>query len=103
MRPLVSAWLRHHGLPGWLAPTYFTLVVGCSLIALIVALRLAQRDGEDLRHEARSLALAYLGALLGGYAFEVLRALPAAIAQGSLTPCVNVGRAAYGGLLFAIV
>lgn len=102
MRPLLSAWLRHHGLPGWLAPTYFSLVVLCAVVGLVVALRLAQRDGEDLRHEARSLALAYLGALLGGYALEVLRSLPEAVRAGSLAPCLNVGRAAYGGLLFAI-
>ncbi len=102
MRPLISAWLRHHGLPGWLAPTYFTLVVGCAVVALLIALRLAARDGEDLRHEARSLALAYLGALLGGYALEVLRSLPEALSQGSLAPCLSVGRAAYGGLLFSI-
>ena len=37
MRPLISAWLRHHGLPGWLAPTYFTLVVGCAVILIIAA------------------------------------------------------------------
>lgn len=103
MRPLLSAWLRHHGLPGWLAPTYFTLVVGCAVIALLIALRLAARDGEDLRYEARSLALAYLGSLLGGYALEVLRSLPEAVRQGSLAPCYSVGRAAYGGLLFAVV
>ena len=55
MRPLLLMKLVA-GLPGWLAPTYFTLVVGCAVVALLIALRLAAHDGEDLRHEARSLA-----------------------------------------------
>jgi len=102
MRPLLSAWLYHHGVPGWLAPTYFSLVVLCALIGSAVSLQLARRDGADLRHEARSLAVVYLGSLLGGYALEVLRALPDAILTWSLAPCLQVGRAAYGGMLFAI-
>ena len=102
MRPLLSAWLYHHGVPGWLAPTYFSLVVLCALIGSAISLQLARRDGADLRHEARSLAVVYLGALLGGYALEVLRALPQALLTWSLAPCLQVGRAAYGGMLFAI-
>ena len=102
MRPLLSSWLYHHGVPGWLAPTYFSLVVLCALGASAICLRLARADGVDLRHEARSLAVVYLGALLGGYALEVLRAIPEALRAWSLAPCLQVGRAAYGGLLFAI-
>jgi prolipoprotein diacylglyceryltransferase len=103
MRPLLALWLSHHGLPAWLAPTYFSLAVLSALVGCLVALRLAEAAQEDLGHEARALALAYLGAMFGGYALEALRALPEAVITGSLTPCLRVGRAAYGGLLFSIV
>src|SRR5207244_4468932 len=73
------------------------------LISAMLGVWMARRDGDDVRVEARTLALAYVGALLGGYALEVLRSLPAAIAAGSLQPLLHVGRAAYGGLLFAVV
>jgi len=102
MRPVVLAWLVRHGIPGWLLPDYFQLAVIATLIGSALALRLADRDGASVPHTARAIACAYVGALVGGYLFEALRALPAAAAAGSWRPVLHAGRAAYGGLLFAI-
>jgi len=102
VRPLVVAWLLRHGLAAWLAPDYFTLVAIGTLVASVITLRLARRDGARSDEEARTVLIAYAAALGGGYAFEVLRAIPSAIAAGSLAPLAHVGRAAYGGLLAAV-
>lgn len=103
MRPLLLAFLARHGLPEWLAPDYFSLVALSSIAGFAIALRLTRRDGADSGVAVRALLLAYVAALLGGYVFEVLRAVPSAIAAGSLAPLARVGRAAYGGLLGAIL
>jgi prolipoprotein diacylglyceryltransferase len=102
MRPLLVAWLVRHGLPGWLAPEYFQLASLATLLGSALALHLAARDGASRRHTAYAIACAYVGALVGGYLFEALRAVPAAIGAGSWGPILHPGRAAYGGLLFAI-
>jgi len=102
MRPLVVAWLARHGLPGWLAPDYFQLASIATLVGSALALHLAARDGASRRHTAYAIAAAYVGALCGGYLFEALRAVPAAVAAASWRPVLHPGRAAYGGLLFAI-
>jgi prolipoprotein diacylglyceryltransferase len=102
MRPLVLAWLSRHGLPGWLLPDYFELAALAALVGSVLALRLAARDGASRTHTARAIACAYVAALIGGYLFEALRALPLTVADGSLRPLAHPGRAAYGGLLFAV-
>ena len=96
------AWLARHHVPGWLLPDYFQLAVIATLIGSALALRLADRAGASRAHTARAIACAYAGALVGGSLFEALRALPAAAAAGSWRPVLHAGRAAYGGLLFAI-
>lgn len=102
MRPVLLAWLIGHGLPAWLAPDYFQFASLAVLLGSWVALRLAEHDGASRRHTANAIACAYVAALLGGYLFEALRALPAALASQSWRPILHAGRAAYGGLLFAI-
>jgi phosphatidylglycerol:prolipoprotein diacylglycerol transferase len=102
MRPLLVAWLARHGLPVWLAPEYFQLASLATLLGSMLALHLAARDGASRRHTAYAIACAYVGALVGGYLFEALRAVPAAVSAGSWRPILHPGRAAYGGLLFAI-
>jgi phosphatidylglycerol---prolipoprotein diacylglyceryl transferase len=102
MRPLLVPWLVRHGLPGWLAPEYFQLASVATLLGSMLALRLAARDGASRRHTAYAIACAYVGALVGGYLFEAIRAVPAALHAGSWRPILHPGRAAYGGLLFAI-
>jgi prolipoprotein diacylglyceryltransferase len=102
MRPVVLAWLARHGLPAWLLPDYFQLAVLATFAGSAIALELARRDGASRTHTARAIACAYLAALLGGYLFEALRALPAAWAAHSWGPVLHAGRAAYGGLLAAI-
>ena len=102
MRPRILVAMARHGLPAWLLPDYFMLAVLATLIGSAIALRLAARDGASLTHTARAIACAYLAALLGGYLFEALRAVPAAIAAGSWQQILHPGRAAYGGLLAAI-
>lgn len=101
MRPLLALWLMRHGLSPWLAPNYFILAGFAALVGCIVVMRLAREDGADLRAESRTLLLAYLGALLGGYVLEALRAIPQGLATRSLAPILGAGRAAYGGLLAA--
>jgi phosphatidylglycerol:prolipoprotein diacylglycerol transferase len=103
MRPWIATWLLRHDLPAWLVPDYFKLVAIAALLGSALALRLAARDQASRLHTARAIACAYLGALAGGYVFEAARALPAAIASGSWRPVLHPGRAAYGGLLGAIV
>lgn len=102
MRPLLVAWLVRHGLPGWLAPEYFQLASLATVLGSMLALRLAARDGASRRHTAYAIACAYVGALVGGYLFEAIRAVPAALSAGSWRPIEHPGRAAYGGLLLAI-
>ncbi len=103
MRPYAVAWAARHGLPSLLVPDYVLLAVVAAILSGAIALRLARRDGADLFHARRALALAYLGALVGGYLFEWLRALPQAIADGHVWSIFHTGRAAYGGLLGSIL
>jgi prolipoprotein diacylglyceryltransferase len=102
MRPVALAWLARHGIPGWVLPDYFRLAVIATFAGSAVALWLAERDGASRAHTARAIAFAYVGALLGGYLFEALRALPAAVIAQSWRPITHAGRAAYGGLLFGV-
>jgi prolipoprotein diacylglyceryltransferase len=103
MRPLALAWLARHGAPAWMLPDYFMLAAMATVVGAMIALRLAARDGASRLHTARAIACAYLAALVGGYLFEAVRALPAAAAAGSWRPILHAGRAAYGGLLGAIL
>jgi prolipoprotein diacylglyceryltransferase len=100
MRPVALLWLARHGLPQGLLPGYFMLAGISTLMGSAIALGIAGRDGASRPHTARAIACAYFGALLGGYLFEALRALPAAAVAGSWGPVVHAGRAAYGGLIF---
>lgn len=102
MKPILLAWLAQYKIPGWLLPDYFTLVGVSALVTAIVAITLAKRDLASLYYECRSLLLVYAAALLGGYALEILQALPSAIEKRSSHPLLHAGRAAYGGLLFSI-
>ena len=102
MRPVLVAWLVRHGLPVWAAPDYVTMVVVAAVVGGLLVLRLAARDGARIEVQTRALLIAYVAALLGGYLFEQLRALPTAVAQRSLLPITAAGRAAYGGLLFGL-
>jgi len=102
VRPLLLAWMAHHGLPRWMLLDYFELAALATLVGSVLALRLAARDGASRTHTARAIACAYVGALAGGYLFEALRALPAALVAESWRPLAHPGRAAYGGLIFAV-
>ena len=103
MRPLVVAWLAAHRLPAWLAPDYFVLVALSTVAAAAIALRLVRTDGADRRPQVRAMLVAYVAALAGGYVVEGLRQVPAALAAASFGPIVHAGRAAYGGLLGAML
>lgn len=103
MRPVVIAWLAAHGLPGWLSPDYVTTVGVCSLLGAWLVLRLAAQDGARVHIQARALLIAYGAAMLGGYVFEWIRAIPEALAHRSLAPLLFAGRAAYGGLIFGFL
>lgn len=102
MRPIVMAWLAAHGLPAWLAPDYVTMVGAAALLSAWLVMRLAERDGARVQVHAHALLVAYGAALVGGYLFEWIRAIPDAIAHRSLAPILFAGRAAYGGLLFGV-
>ncbi len=102
MRPVVIAWLARHHVPSELFPDYFMLAALAVVVGSLIALQLAKRDGASVAHTARAIACAYVAALAGGYVFEALRAIPAALAAGSWRPMTHTGRAAYGGLLAAI-
>jgi phosphatidylglycerol:prolipoprotein diacylglycerol transferase len=103
MRPVIIAWLARHHVPSQLFPDYFMLAALAVVVGSLIALRLAQHDGASVVHTARAIACAYVAALAGGYVFEALRAIPAALAAGSWRPVTHAGRAAYGGLLAAIL
>ncbi|HEX3343246.1 MAG TPA: prolipoprotein diacylglyceryl transferase family protein, partial [Polyangiaceae bacterium] len=103
MRPLLVEWLARHGVPAWLAPNYATMVGLAAILGAMFTMRVVRRDGEDPALQARALLLAYVAALVGGFAFEWVRALPLAIALRSPAPVVFAGRAAYGGLLAALL
>ena len=103
MRPVALAWLARHDLPVWLLPDYFMLAAIAAIVGSMIALRLAARDGASRVHTAHAIACAYVASLAGGYVFEALRALPAAAAAGSWRPVMHAGRAAYGGLIAAVL
>lgn len=102
MKPELTAWLARHDLPTWLLPDYFQLAVLATFVGALLALWLARRDGASRTHTARAIACAYVAALLGGYLFEAVRAVPTALLTGHWRSVVQPGRAAYGGLLTAI-
>jgi len=102
MAPVIARWLAAHGVPTWLLPDYFQLAILALLVGSGLALWLARRDGASSLHTSRAIACAYVGAWLGGYVFESLRALPAAFWTGSFHGVLHPGRAAYGGLLAGI-
>jgi prolipoprotein diacylglyceryltransferase len=99
MKRTLLAWMLGHDLPAWLLPEYFQLAAIGAIVASMMALRLAEHDGASTTHTTRALACAYLGALVGGYLFEAVRALPGAALSGSWHAVLHPGRAAYGGLL----
>ncbi|WP_437679251.1 prolipoprotein diacylglyceryl transferase [Sorangium sp. So ce131] len=103
MSRAVMFWLERHGLPPWLSPTYMVMVAVAGLLGATAFFRLVRRDGADVALEGRALLAGYVAALLGGYAFEALRAAPEALARGSWGPVLHAGRAAYGGLLAGLV
>lgn len=103
MRESLVRWLVAHGLPGWLAPNYFVMVGLSGFIGAAISLKLARRDRADVTAEGRALMAGYVAAIVGGYLFEGLRAVPHAIAQGSVQPFFHVGRAAYGGLMGGLI
>lgn len=103
MKPVVVEWLLRQGLPRWLAPDYPLMVGLAAILGAIFVMRLARRDGEDASVQARALLLAYGAALVGGFAFESIRAIPVALATGSMAPVLFAGRAAYGGLIAALL
>ena len=94
--------LELRGLPAFWVPGYGVLVGVASVLAAVVVLRLGTREGADRRTDATAMLVAYVGALAGGYAYEWLRVTPQALAELSWSPYSHVGRAAYGGLLFAV-
>lgn len=102
MRPDLVAWLAARGVPEWIAPDYMLLVAVAAGVCAFLTLRLTRSDGAEVHHAARALALAYVGALAGGYVFEALRRVPEAIETLSPWPVLLAGRAAYGGLIAGI-
>lgn len=94
------AWLGRHGMPAWLVPEYFQLTAIAAILASAITLWLSSRDRTTATHTRSALACAYLGALVGGYLFEALLAVPAAVASGSWRAVLHSGRASYGGLIF---
>ncbi|MGK4006812.1 prolipoprotein diacylglyceryl transferase family protein [Sorangium sp. So ce1036] len=102
MSPALMRWLERHGLPPWLTPTYAVMVAAAGLLGAMAFFWLVRRDRGDVAVEGRALLAGYVAALLGGYAFEALRAAPEALARGSWAPVLHAGRAAYGGLIAGV-
>ncbi|MBL8602028.1 MAG: prolipoprotein diacylglyceryl transferase [Myxococcales bacterium] len=100
VRPVWVAWLLARGCPGAVVLRYFELAALATVLGSVWALALARRDGAREHVAARALAAAYLGALLGGYAFEWLRKMPEAMLRCDLGVLLGAGRAAWGGLWF---
>ncbi|KYG06579.1 hypothetical protein BE21_33975, partial [Sorangium cellulosum] len=102
MSRALMLWLERHGLPPWLAPSYAVMVAVAGLLGSAAFFWLVRRDRGDVGVEGRALLWGYGAALLGGYAFEALRAVPEALARGAWGPVLHAGRAAYGGLLAGV-
>ncbi|MCW5814960.1 MAG: prolipoprotein diacylglyceryl transferase, partial [Labilithrix sp.] len=100
MKPVLVLWLVRHGWPESLAPDYAMMVGLATLLGSVLVLRQAERDGARVHVQARAIVCAYFGALVGGYLFEWIRAVPDAIHAHSFAPIAFAGRAAYGGLIF---
>ncbi|WP_437612546.1 prolipoprotein diacylglyceryl transferase family protein [Sorangium sp. So ce834] len=103
MSRALMLWLERHGLPPWLSPTYAVMVAVAGLLGSTAFFWLVRRDRGDVGVEGRALLWGYVAALLGGYAFEALRAVPEALARGAWGPVLHAGRAAYGGLIAGVV
>ena len=99
MIPKLAAWL---GVEPMYVPGYAVMVGVASILAASIILSQARREGVGLRDEARTLMLAYVGALAGGYLYEWIRVTPEALVRWTVEPYLHVGRAAYGGLIFAL-
>ncbi|AUX29950.1 MULTISPECIES: prolipoprotein diacylglyceryl transferase [Sorangium] len=102
MSRALMLWLERHGLPPWLSPTYAVMVAVAGLLGSTAFFWLVRRDRGDVGVEGRALLWGYVAALLGGYAFEALRAVPEALARGAWGPLLHAGRAAYGGLIAGV-
>jgi len=101
MKPVVLAWMIEHGIPPLLLPGYGAMVGLAGVVAAAIVLGATRREGGDVRGTATTLLLAYVCALPGGYLYEWIRVTPEAVAHLSIAPYFHVGRAAYGGLIFA--
>lgn len=99
MRRTLAAWLGHHGLPAWLIPEYLQLTAIAAILASAITLHLVH-ERTAAKHARAALACAYVGALAGGYLFESLLAIPAAVSSGSWRAVLHPGRASWGGLIF---
>lgn len=99
MSAAYAQWLLRHGLPSWLVPGYWSLALLAAFLGAFLVLRQADHDGADRREQGYALIAVYVGALAGGYLLEWLRAVPSALVSASLSPILETGRAAYGGLL----
>jgi phosphatidylglycerol:prolipoprotein diacylglycerol transferase len=103
MRPDLLAWAAQHGVPVWLVPSYWVLAGLAALFGAEWHRRWAKRDRADADAEASAQVWGYVGALSGGFLYEMIRHLPSAISQGRGLAIFAGGRAAYGGLLFGLL
>lgn len=103
MYSFLHVWFDTHHLPLWLIPDYWMCAGVATTLAFAMVWQLARRDGANTRHTLLVLLTAYACAVGGGFVFEWLRVLPEALMTFSLEPFFSVGRAAYGGLLFALL
>lgn len=99
MRDHLVQWFLAHGLPSWLVPGYWLMVVLAGFLGSTWFLSLSKKHGANTVFEGYAIIVGYVGALVGGYVIEAIRQLPAALDSGSLLPVLNSGRSAYGGLL----
>ena len=99
MRDHLVQWFLAHGLPSWLVPGYWLMVILAGFLGSTWFLSLSKKHGANTILEGYAIIVGYVGALVCGYVIEAIRQLPTALDSGSLLPVLNSGRSAYGGLL----
>jgi prolipoprotein diacylglyceryltransferase len=100
VRPAIVEFLARslgHGPAEVLAPSYFTLAALAAIVATLLVVRAARREGHDVPTVLLALLVGYLAAILSGILVPMLIDLGTQLAAGRFPRLRWAGMLAYGG------